>query len=269
MNKKVILGSLLTLFITGSGIAQDKIYVSDGDVIEAEILKVGEKAIVYKPWSDKNGRKVNLDKKKIDKIVYQDGTEDVFAEAATPLPIGIHSPEGEGGASRHSHNNHILAAAPIQFTDNGVGFAFSYEQTLDKDGIVSFIVPVVATFNPDYSDQNSNMDPMYYVMPGVKIYPTGSRGKVRYAVGASVVVGAGEKRGYNLYSYTSSYMNYQTTDRFLVGLMVTNSVNFRPTKHIYMGLDLGIGVTYINKWGGRSQGMSGVASGGFKIGYAF
>ena len=84
-----------------------------------------------------------------------------------------------------------LAWAPIQFTENALGFSLSYERVLDKSGIVAFSMPIVATFNLNngtyYNNitgtyTNGHQDGMYYAMPGIKLYPTGCNGRVRYGV---------------------------------------------------------------------------------------
>src|SRR4051812_37012238 len=80
------------------------------------------------------------------------------------------------------YKRNILALAPIQFSENGVaGVGISYEHGLDKNSIVSFYVPVMAVLNTNnnnnyndyYGNRTTNTDPMFYVMPGIKIYPTG------------------------------------------------------------------------------------------------
>ncbi len=165
----------------------------------------------------------------------------------------------------------LLTIAPIQFTENGVGFSIAYEQAIDKEGIVAYNLPLVATFDLSNNNNNSyygyygvrqHQDAMFYFMPGLKFYPTGSHGKVKYAIGPSVVVGAGE--------YTSNDYYYQNTrDKFILGIMVNNSLNMNVTKNLYMGLELGFGFTYLRQYDGVTQNMGGLAQGAFKMGLRF
>ncbi len=165
----------------------------------------------------------------------------------------------------------LITVAPIQFTENGVGFSIAYEQAIDKEGIVAFNLPLVATFDLS-NNNNSNyynnyyrdhQDAMYYFMPGLKFYPTGSHGKVKYAIGPSVVAGFGEYTDNGYYSYQ------HTQDKFILGVMVNNSLNINVNKNIYMGLEMGFGFTYLRQYDGITQNMGGLAQGGFKMGLRF
>lgn len=163
--------------------------------------------------------------------------------------------------------NKVLAIAPIQFTENGVGLSVSYEQAIDKECIVSFILPVVVTFNLAHDQKYGNkQDAMFYFMPGIKFYPTGGFGKIKYAIGPSLVLGAGQDTDP---VYNPLVPEYKTRSNFLLGIMVNNSINFNATPHFYLGLDFGFGFTYIHKLDGENQGIGGLVEGGLKLGYRF
>lgn len=169
--------------------------------------------------------------------------------------------------------NSIVSISPIQFTENGVGIAFAFEQGIDKGGIVAYNLPIVTTFNLNNNiDHGDHQDAMFYFSPGIKFYPTTSYGVCKYAVGPSLVIGAGEKTtGHYYYDPIGGggYYNYDTRSKFILGIMIANSLNINPTPHFYLGLDFGFGFTYINRVGGRNDGMNGIVQGGFKIGYRF
>ena len=176
--------------------------------------------------------------------------------------------------SNNAYNSSIIAIAPIQFTENGVGLSFSYEKGIDKGGIVSYYLPLIATFNLNNNVSNGDhQDAMFYFSPGLKFYPTSSYGNVKYAIGPSLVIGTGEKTKSSTsydpnYPYTAT-TTYNTQSKFIVGILVNNSLNINPTEHFYLGLDFGFGFTYINKIGGKNDGITGVVQSGFKIGYRF
>lgn len=183
--------------------------------------------------------------------------------------------EGQPVASpvRHSSTESILSVAPIQFTENGVGLSFSYEKWIDNAGIISYNLPVIATFNLNSSTNlGDHQDAMFYIAPGLKFYPTSSHGTLKYAIGPSLVIGAGEKtKDYGYYDNTTyqHVYDYKTQSKFMLGVMVSNSLNINPTAHFYLGLDFGFGFTYINRVGGSNDGLTGIVQSGFKIGYRF
>ena len=173
-------------------------------------------------------------------------------------------------------NGNILYISPIKFTENGVGFELGYERAVSADGVVAFNLPVVGTFNMTKNDinQGNKEDPMFYFMPGLKFYPSGSCGKVKYAIGPSFVLGVGQQTDADPIYYVqySSYYpptTYTTKDKLLLGVMINNSMNINPSAHFALGLDLGLGFTYISKLDGVSQGMQPLVQGGFKMGYRF
>ena len=169
-----------------------------------------------------------------------------------------------------SSGDHILAIAPIQFTENGVGLSFSYEKGIDKGGIVSYYLPIITTFNLNNNvDHGDHQDAMFYFAPGIKFYPTSSHGTVKYAIGPSLVIGAGEKTTSSYYNNGVPYLEYNTQSKFILGVIVNNSLNINPTPHFYLGIDFGFGFTYINRVGGNNDGLNGIVQSGFKIGYKF
>lgn len=191
-----------------------------------------------------------------------------------------------------------LAVAPIQFTEVGIGGGLSVERALDRNGYISVYVPVMCTFRP-----NGNNEDRYYssygyygyneirnrvmlsAMPGIKIYPTGM-GKVKYAVGASLVGSYGmEERSFYNYPYYDPYYNNNLTvmpepyynnvkeTRFILGMMVNNSINMNLVDRLYIGAELGFGFSYLNRvyssYGNYNDGTRFLTQGGFKIGYVF
>lgn len=164
-------------------------------------------------------------------------------------------------------NNNIVSIAPIQFTENGVGFGISYEHMLDKDRIVSLNIPFVGSYRVSSSDYSGryHSDPMYYLMPGLKFYPTGSKGMVKYAIGPSIVA------GYGTHTDDGSFHNILPVqhNQFVLGVMVNNSMNVNLTKTMYMGLEFGLGFSYLHRWDGVEKGMEALVQGGFKMGYKF
>lgn len=195
----------------------------------------------------------------------KDRDDDSPAET-TSLPTGIHM--NEDGKKIPATQLKIWAISPLQLNENGVGFSVSYEHSLDKGGVVSYIIPAIATF--DMSDVNYTSR-MFYLMPGLKFYPTTWKGKIKYAVGPSILLGAGQVKNYNDYSTSLPYSSYQPGyeygNKLQLGVMVNNYINFNPTAHLYLGLEFGFGFTYINRFEGKNIGLDATLQSCFKIGY--
>lgn len=286
MTIKTIITTIISLSIAGSALAQDKIFQSNGSVIEAKIKSINDVKILYRHWNDQRGAVYSISLSVVDKVIYEDGYVERFN--------GTNSGANEAQAPRANEGNRVmtvrsrkemlygdrlLSVAPIEFTENGVGVAVSYEKTIDKAGYIAFVLPVMATFNlnnSSESDYNKHQDAMFYVSPGLKFYPTSCYGRTKYSVGPSLVIGAGEKTtGGEHYVYTPynntnyQFEPYSTHSKFTLGILVNNSININASPRMSLGLDFGFGFTYINTIGGSNAGMTGMVQGGFKIGYRY
>lgn len=280
MTHKSILVAL-TLCVAAGANAQDKLHKMNGETIEVKVKEVTAKEIRYKKADNADGPTYTIGKREVESIEYQNGSEDVFNKP---------EPRREAAkAEKLKYGKNILSISPM-FIADGVGVGLSYERMLDRKGIVSFYLPAGVAIRTDdrynyaspyysgsggyYYGGNTSIDyANVYIMPGVKIYPTGSKGKVRYAVGPNIamVYGKTPKDGYLGTDPTTGYPMYGSymADRFTLGVMVTNSLNLQPTPHLSLGMELGLGVSYINQHDGISQGETGLAQFSFRIGYRF
>lgn len=77
-----------TLFILlgGSVSAQDMIHTMDGCVIEAEVLEIGERDILYKAFDNPDGPDYRLSTARVAYIVFENGTRQDFTRAVPLLP---------------------------------------------------------------------------------------------------------------------------------------------------------------------------------------
>jgi len=251
----------------------------NGETIEAKIKSVGTKTITYVRFDNQSGPEYTIIKKDVERIKYQNGSDDVFGldEPVRRHHRRLQSTSSTDAASdpKEKYGRNLITLAPLQFTDNGLGLSLSYQRVLDKSGIIAFYMPVISTFdfNSRYFDnatqtyKNGNADMMIYVMPGVVLYPTGAFGHVRYGIGPSLVYATGEKSSYN--TAYGGYTVVKTESRTQLGIVLNNSLNINPTTHIYLGLEVGLGFTYMNRVNGINQTSTGIAQGGFKVGYRF
>lgn len=282
MNLKRVLLTIVCLVIVVSSYAQDKIYKKNGDIIEGKVTAVNVKAISYKRADNPSGPEYTVYKKDVDKIVYENGTQDEFDNEEDDVDNRRMPPRPpfrnhKLTASEARYGNNIIALSPMQLTNDniqgGVGLSLSYERMLDKNGIVSFYMPAIVSFSSDNSyygnTYNNTTHTSMYFMPGVKFYPTGSRGVVRYAVGPSFVVAFG-----NTGNGTDPYGNPVSGNYNIFGFIVNNSLNIYPTPHLYLGLELGLGVSYVTNMDNSYNtnvgfGADPMVQFAFKVGYRF
>ena len=58
--------------------AQDKIYKTNGEVLEAKVLEIGEAEIKYKVFVNLNGPNYTLSKQQVVKVVYENGKTETY-----------------------------------------------------------------------------------------------------------------------------------------------------------------------------------------------
>jgi hypothetical protein len=289
--RKFLLLLTVSIAISLSLLAQDKIYKTDGDIIEAKVKRVDPTAIVYKRFDNQDGPEYGILKKEVVKIVYENGTTDVFRGGDG----NDGKDQSRGGKSgkvvKNKYGNNILSVTPAAYTVsvdgsiNDVGLGLCYERLLDKRGHIGFNLPVMINFASThdfnnyyyngYNNNNVNYTDHYHSFffePGIKFYPAGSNTRVRYSIGASLFCAFGtEPMGvfdFNTASPTSTY-HYSMT-----GLMLSNSINITATRHLCMAIDLATGVPISdNRHNNYDQTIGGLAAPflqfGFKIGYRY
>jgi len=248
MRLKTTLLTLIAAISLSAANAQDRIYTKSGAMYEVKIKEVGTKMIVYKKWNNLDGPDYVMPKADVERVKFQNGDEEQF------------SIRGRMHAARQSretntqYGKNIIGLSPIHMTNiSPIGFGVSYEAVLDKRYILSFYLPIVYSFrsqnNTNYysSYPEKNERKMLWFYPGAKIYPTGSDGVVRYAVGPSLAIGTGN-RSFTVNNWDpATQTNYNTDvteEVFAMGVMVNNSLNIHPTPRLHLGLELGIGVPY-------------------------
>ncbi|MCW3121183.1 MAG: hypothetical protein JWQ38_675 [Flavipsychrobacter sp.] len=200
---------------------------------------------------------------------------------STAISVSAQTIAEEPKKEKAKYAENVLAIAPIQLSENGVaGLGFSYERSLDKAGIIALYVPLSVVMNTNSEQRlGSNAhynDPMVYVMPGLKIYPTGNQGLAKYAIGPSIVFATGQRTesidyyyAYPYSSYAPVYPTYITRQHNILGMMINQSLNINPTPHLYVGTEFGFGFSYLNKLDGITQQTTGLVQFSFKVGYRF
>ena len=261
--KPFLLFVLLCISLATS--AQDRIYPTRRGLIEAKVMEVTRGRIIYRIHEDSAGRDYAIDWDDVYKVEYADGKVDYRNQR----PDRNRVPKVYTGSN-------IISAAIFNIGDEGLGFGFAYERKLDKDAYFSLYLPVTFVFaTPNEGGgganaaQGSNKS-VYQISPALKLYPTRNNGKVRYAVGPQLNYEGGEK-------FVERKVITQEEDYFItekntvqqLGLMVNNSLNAYPNQHIYLGADVGMGATFINRLSGIGDGARYLIQFNFRIGYRF
>lgn len=139
-----------------------------------------------------------------------------------------------------------LAGISAIANNAGTGFGIQYEYVFAKDK-VSLIAPINFCFShivarrrarPGIKTSGEDQRPMMvFIEPGFRFYPTKSSGVARYALGIQLVFATG-KGSSDL--YINGTNDLQT--RSIVGIALSNSLNFHISKYMRVGLDLSLGV---------------------------
>lgn len=286
MNIKNTILLAITLFITQNISAQDKIYKVNGDVVEVKVISVNVNDITYKKTNNPDGPDYHISKTELNKVVYANGSEERYggSEERT-LNFGRARNMQHKRKSKVHYDNNVLAFSPLQLSHEGIGIGISYERVLDKNGMCTFYLPLsysyndlggMSAFDPlgVYSDGRSAQSiSMFYVCPGIKYYPSSCFGKVKYAIGASLVAATGTTNtsGYvtDPFSGYPSYQDKISQDRFLLGFMITNSLNINPSPKLYLGAEMNLGSSYLNQVDGKTDDVRFLAQFAIKAGFRF
>ena len=293
MNVKFFIVTAL-LFIAGISIAsaQDKIHLKNGGVIDAKVKEVSSDVIKYKKKDNPDGPNYTVKRREVESITYANGTKDEMDEMDEDdnddrnprdrRERAAREPRSRRfGFSNEKYGKNIISLAPIQMANEGpAGIGLHYERVLDKRSMLSFYLPIAVIihrnndyyYNGTYNNNDRNTTFTYFY-PGIKVYPTGSNRRVSYAAGISAALGFGSRYVQDVNFPSPSYSQHSV---FRAGMLVNNSLNVQPTKHIYLGVELGLGFTYIDDMEGddnnnyyNNYGDVPMVQFNFKIGYRF
>lgn len=244
---KSVLSFFIFLSFASAASAQDVLYKKNGSNEQVKIIEVTNKTIKYKKWNNLNGPDYVLPMRDIQRIKYENGAEERWADM-----------EPNNGTTKKkfsdpgSSGKNIIAIAPLWMTNtSAVGVGVSYERLFGKDAFVSFVLPVAYNFlnRSSYSFSSDNRrSSMLWFYPGTKVY-LGSRndGKVRYGLGVAIPIGTGfvseDRMVFDPNTQTNTYTSLKN-DIFLMGIMVNNSLNIQATDKLYLGLEFGLGIPY-------------------------
>ncbi len=92
LNEFIFVCFLLSILSPLSAFTQDKIYKTDGSVIETKVQEVGAAEIKYKKFSNQSGPTYIINKNEIIRIVYENGEKEEYNPGQTDQPAIYQTP---------------------------------------------------------------------------------------------------------------------------------------------------------------------------------
>jgi hypothetical protein len=251
--KKLITLTILCSTVFAAAHAQDILVKKNGKTIEGKVVEVGIDKVLYKINNDSNSANFVVRKSELSRIEFENG-QTVWID-----PRGERTKKPSAIEPDEQYGQNMINVSPFKALDSGPGFGISYERILDRRGYFGLLLPFTMTIPDTYylsfDSSNGDRSEMYYFSPTLKIYPFGQR-RVTYALGPTIFAGVGQR--WNTYTdYNQATGVYITReekrDRFRMGMIVNNYVNFQIMSRFQIGLNAGLGPRYIDRETFRSQ----------------
>lgn len=240
MKTLAILTALLALVFFNVH-AQDKLYLTSGKMEEVKVSEITERAIRYHMFDNLNGPEYVVEKSRVEKIIYENGTVEQFSAPSTARSRSSRPEKPKKEPVDYGRHFIGLNLSDFFRTD----FCLHYEYLFPGDRL-ALRLPLLIGFNNNYFNTKSRIENPYVFRRNrvfetgldLRFYP-GGQGHVRYVMGPAVHYILNNKRG-PLTSNGPVYNHHVNTIRW----MLYNGVVFSPTKHFRFGLDVGLGSQY-------------------------
>lgn len=175
-----------------------------------------------------------------------------------------------------AYGDNIIRFHPINvFEYGGVGLGLGYERILTEDGKLGVKIPFHLGMRSQWDQfggPGGRNTTNYALMfnPGIKFYPSGQR-KVTYGLGFSIFgITATNDRYEGVWNGTSRFVAGSSTH---LGMMVDNSLQFNLSPKFNIGMEVGLGPSYFNRYtqdnSTWSDPLGFMGSFNFHMGYRF
>lgn len=192
------------------------------------------------------------------------------------LGLSLLSMAYSAGAQQRDVLKNNMKFYPLSaFAYGGVGFGVGYERILDNEGKFGLHIPVhigLTNSGNNFNGSSATTNTTFMASPGVKFYPAGQR-RVTYGIGASVFGSIGNRDEYVFMGNGARQLVNKNEVR--AGMLLNNSIQFNIGQKFNLGLDLGLGPSYLNQYNNRTtgesynEGIEFMASFGFHLGFRF
>ncbi|MCD4788720.1 MAG: hypothetical protein K8R37_01875 [Bacteroidales bacterium] len=242
----LVLPSVLFFYFQSFVFSQDKVILTNGNEIEAQVTEISKSEIRYKEYSNPDGPDYVIKKNKVNKIILKNGEEKIFAGDKKNMPFG----------------RNIIAYHMFDVIYND--FSLSYER-ITKNGKLGVKIPFAIGYNTDNLYGPRDYMNIAYTGVGFNIYPIGHH-TVSYFMGPELHIGIGKSDTYNYYNYYPS----RQTEEFLYGrLIINNGVSYNPIPNFRVATVLGLGIRYYDLPDSYNNGFHSTAYISISMGYRF
>ncbi len=245
---------LLFLFIQHALLAQDRIVLKHGQEIQAKVLEVSRSQIKYKKESNPEGP-VYIEKKyRIERIVYQNGDIDEFANQY----------------SKESLNRSSISYHFFDVVHSDITLSFEHIVESGKYGIK---IPVAIGYDLD-SYRRKNFAIIAYTGIGVNIYPAGQH-TFSYFIGPEFHIGYGTREYDDFTTSTDDnghhvYNHFRVQQYFFFGrMLINNGVSFTAFENLKFSAVFGFGARYLDVPKFGYSGLRSTIHYTLGMGYAF
>jgi len=250
--KKIVLAAfiLCTIFFPTSLLSQDKIILTNGKEVLAEISEITSNTIKYKKANHPEGPLYITKKGKVSRIIYKNGEIEEFKLI-----------KEYDSFKRNIFNYHI---SDVLYNN----ISFSYEHIF-KSGKTGLKLPVAIGYNFN-SYGVYHFSNVAYSGLGLNIFPAGQK-EVCYYFGPEINIGQGRIQDWKYTEGEDGFPEwYKETEEFIYGrLYINNGIHYYPTKNFSLSASLGFGISYLEREDRRASGFRSSGYFTVSIGYKF
>jgi hypothetical protein len=207
--------------------AQDTLYRLDGTIQLIRVIEVNSEQLRYRQFSDPDGPVFVLSKQAVAKIIYENGTEEIFQTvqviAAAPTEV----------SHEQIFKRNILSLNIADFIVSSLTFGYEF---LSPSGKWGYKLPVsfgLRSIGKDYrfEDEWPGIR-VFHIKPGLNFYPYG-QDRITFYAGLYYLYQINKYREYDYYSEESK--------RFFSGPVLHTGTYLPLTHNIEISGQLGIG----------------------------
>lgn len=226
MRKNYFILLVFMFTVTINVVAQDYIYLKNGDKIAAIVNETTKTATLYTEFGKTNGDMKLVDNKSIKLIAFANGKVKDFTD-------------GSNHKTNDGNHKNLIAYHLADLLINN--FTISYERIFN-DGKMGFQIPLSIGYNGDYQELGDFRN-KFYTGINFNIYPTG-QGQWRYFLGPGIRLGTGNYEYYQ--NCHDCYDYYKNEDVFYFKFHINNGVMFTPVPALSLTACLSLGIRYVD-----------------------
>ncbi|MBX7201705.1 MAG: hypothetical protein IT240_00150 [Bacteroidia bacterium] len=279
-----IITMLAIAFLPSMVNAQDIIELRDGKKIEARVVEVLKKEIVYKKFSNEKGPNYRVSTSDVNQITFESGAVDYFnkSDKAAAGDDGQVNSLLFGMIPKVTESNLGSNVVSMNITDLVVqNVTVSYERLLGEHRKVGLRVPVSVSLLGTSTSANTvfSQHNLYYSGLDLSIYPFG-QGQAKFLFGPTIRVGTTRKKHNEQFiGYDTTWVDgnpvpeaiyeHKLTLHPYVSFMVHGGFNWNPIRELSVIMLAGVGSRRYFQSGPDNYDIVPTAFFNFSVGYRF